>query len=128
MPRNDAFLTCQGEVRIGEEVRKKATSPPPLYRVGGCGGGGGKQGEGEEPLTSIASADQFGAWALGLGPAELRARLLIDQRGADLCRLLARAETNPATMEPAFRALDALPATDRRQILASYAALNRPTA
>ena len=40
-------------------------------------------------------------------------------------RLLAQAETNPAALEPACRALDALAATDRRQILASYAALAR---
>jgi hypothetical protein len=42
--------------------------------------------------------------------------------------LLAQAETDPAAMGPAFRVLDALARTDRRQIPASYVALNRPAA
>jgi hypothetical protein len=95
--------------------------------VGGCGVGG-KQGEGEGPLTGFAPADQFGPWALDLGPIELRVRLLIGPRGTDLCRLLAQTETDPAATGLALCALDALAVTDRRQILASYAALNRPAA
>jgi hypothetical protein len=42
--------------------------------------------------------------------------------------LLAQAETDPTALEPACHALDALTANDRRQIPASYAALNRPAA
>jgi hypothetical protein len=66
--------------------------------------------------------------------AELRARLRslrqtghlqTGPRDAALCQLLAQAETDPTALEPAIRALDALAANDRRQILASYAALNR---
>ena len=82
----------------------------------------------------MAGADRWGPFADGLDPAEQRARLralrqtarlLIGPRGADLCRLLAQAETDPAALEPACRALDGLTATNRRQILASYAALAR---
>ena len=82
----------------------------------------------------MAGVDRWGPFSDGLDHAEQRARLralrqmarlLIGPRGADLCRLLAQAETNPAALEPACRALDALAATDRRQILASYAALAR---
>ncbi|MCJ2093119.1 hypothetical protein MKK67_11515 [Methylobacterium sp. J-072] len=82
-------------------------------------------------------ADRWGPFAAGLDPAEQRARLralrqtarlLIGPRGANLCRLLAQAEADPAALEPACRALDALAATDRRQILASYAALARSAA
>lgn len=82
----------------------------------------------------IRPCDQFGPWAAGLDTAERRARLrslrqtarlLIGPRGAEFCHLLAKAEADPAALEPACRALDALAATDRRQILASYAALTR---
>ncbi len=68
-------------------------------------------------------------------PAELRARLcslnqtarlLIGTRGAEFCHWLAKAETDPAALEPAYRAFNALAATARRQIPASYAALTRP--
>lgn len=85
----------------------------------------------------IPPRDQFGPWAPDLDPGEQRARLralrqtarlLAGPRAADLCRLLALAEADPGALEPACRALDALAATDRRQILASYAALNRPAA
>jgi hypothetical protein len=67
-------------------------------------------------------------------PAELRARLRslrqtghlqTGPRDAALCQLLAQAEMDPTALEPAIRVLDALTATDRRQILASYAALTR---
>lgn len=82
----------------------------------------------------IAPVDRWGPFSQDLDPAEQRARLralrqtarlLIGPRGSDLCRLLAQAEADPAALEPACRALDALAATDRRQILASYAALAR---
>lgn len=70
-------------------------------------------------------------------PAELRtrprflrqtARLPIGPRGAEFCHWLAKVETDPAALEPACRALNALAANDRRQVLASYAALTRPAA
>jgi hypothetical protein len=82
----------------------------------------------------IRPADQFGPWAADLDAAErlarLRAfrqtaRLLVGPRAASLCRLLAEAETNPTALEPACRALNALAATDQRQVLAAYAALAR---
>jgi hypothetical protein len=85
----------------------------------------------------IRASDGWGPFAPGLDAAELRARLrslrqtarlLAGPRAADLCRRLAEAETDPAALEPACRAIDALAATDRRQILASYAALTRPAA
>lgn len=82
----------------------------------------------------IPAFDRWGPFAVGLDPAEQRARLralrqtarlLAGPRAAALCRLLAQAETDSAALEPACRALDALAATDRRQILASYAAFAR---
>ena len=82
----------------------------------------------------IPVCNQWGPFAPGIEAAEQRARLrslrqtarlLIGPRGAELCRLLAQAKTDPAALEPACHALDALAATDRRQILASYAALSR---
>ncbi len=85
----------------------------------------------------IPPADQWGPFAPGIETAELRARLrslrqtarlLIGPRGSDLCRWLAQAETDAAALEPACRALNALAANDRRQILASYAALTRSAA
>lgn len=85
----------------------------------------------------IPAADQWGPFAPGIEPAEQRARLralrqtarlLIGPRGRGLCRLLAEAETDPASLEPACHALNALAANDRRQILASYAALTRSAA
>lgn len=90
---------------------------------------------GVAPLIPVA--DQWGPFALGLDPAEQRARLrslrqtarlLIGPRGAEFCHWLAKAETDPAALEPACRALNALAANDRRQVLASYAALTRPAA
>ena len=82
----------------------------------------------------IAPADQFGPWAAGLDPAEQRARLRAMRalarvhcgpRAADLVRLLAQAETDPAALEPALAALDRLASNDRRHVLASYSALSR---
>jgi hypothetical protein len=51
--------------------------------------------------------------------------IFADTAFADLCRLLAQAETDPAALEPANCALNALPADDRRQVLASFAAFAR---
>lgn len=85
----------------------------------------------------IRPCDQFGPWAPNLDMAEQRARLRAMRalarvhcgpRGADLARLLAQAETDPSALEPALVALDRLPSNDRRHVLASYAALNRPAA
>lgn len=85
----------------------------------------------------IPAADRWGPFAANINPAEQRARLrslrqtprlLIGPRGTALCRLLAQAEADPTALEPACRALNALAANDRRQVLASYAALNRPAA
>ena len=83
----------------------------------------------------IAPGDQWGPFRLDLDDAERRAclrglrataRLLAGPRAANLCRLLAQAEIDPAALEPACRALNALAATDRRQIWASYCGLNAP--
>lgn len=82
----------------------------------------------------IQAADQWGPFRAGLDEAERRAclrglrapaRLLAGPRAAHLCRLLAQAETDRAALEPTYRALNGLAANDRRQILASYAALAR---
>ena len=82
----------------------------------------------------IAPVDQWGPFALDLDPAELRARLralrqtarlLAGPRAADFCHLLSQAEKDPAALEPACRALNTLPASDRRQIWAAYAGLAR---
>ena len=85
----------------------------------------------------IAPGDAWGPFARDLDDAERRARfrslrqtarLLAGPRAADLCRLLALAETDPAALEPACRALNAMAANDRRQIWAAYAALARSAA
>lgn len=85
----------------------------------------------------MAAHDRWGPFADGLDAAEQRARLrslrqtarlLIGPRGTNLCRLLAQAEVDSAALEPALRALNALAATDRRQIWAAYAALVRSAA
>jgi hypothetical protein len=56
------------------------------------------------------------------------AQFLAGRRAAGFCRLLAQAETDPAALKPACRALNALASSDRYQILAGYAALNRSAA
>lgn len=85
----------------------------------------------------IPPGDAWGPFARDLDDAERRARLrslrqtarlLAGPRAIDLCRLLARAETDTASLEPACRALNAMAANDRRQIWAAYAALARPAA
>lgn len=85
----------------------------------------------------IATADAWGPFRPELDDAERRAclralhqtaRLLVGPRAADLCRLLAAAEIDPASLEPACRALNAMAANDRRQIWAAYAGLIRSAA
>jgi len=85
----------------------------------------------------IAPGDAWGPFARNLDEAERRARLralrqtarlLAGPRAADLCRLLALAETDPAALEPACRALSAMAGTDKRQIWAAYAGLVRSAA
>lgn len=65
----------------------------------------------------IAAADAWGSFALDLDEPERRARLRslralarvhCGPRAANLVRLLAQAETDPAALEPALRALDRL--------------------
>ena len=60
-----------------------------------------------------------------LAPLRQTSRLLAGPRAANLCRLLAAAETDPASLEPACDALNAMTAHDKRAIWASYAALAR---
>lgn len=85
----------------------------------------------------IAPGEAWGPFARDLDDAERRARLrslrqtarlLAGPRAADLCQLLARAETDPASLEPAIHTLNAMAATDKRQIWAAYAALSRSAA
>ena len=83
----------------------------------------------------IAPADRFGPWRDGIDPAERLARLrsmraitrlTLGPRGAAFTKALHRAETDPAQLEPALIRLNALAATDRRHVLASFASLHRP--
>ncbi|MCJ2011238.1 hypothetical protein [Methylobacterium sp. J-076] len=85
----------------------------------------------------IPSCNQFGPWTPGLKAAERGARLRAMRtlarvqcgpRAADLVRLLAQAEADPAALEPALAALNRLASHDRRHVLASYAALSRSAA
>jgi hypothetical protein len=82
----------------------------------------------------IPPGDRWGPFADGIEAAEQRARLrglralariLCGPRAADLCRLLAAAESDPAALEPAACALNRLASIDRRHVLASYASLHR---
>ncbi|TXN12193.1 hypothetical protein FV219_05335 [Methylobacterium sp. WL122] len=82
----------------------------------------------------IAPGNRFGPWRDGIDPAErlarLRsmraiARLTLGPRGNAFIKALHRAETDPAQLEPALARLDALAATDRRHVLASFASLHR---
>jgi hypothetical protein len=99
--------------------------------------GGGSLSSTQEAANSIASGDRWGPFVVDIDEAERRARLralrqtarlLTGTRAADLCRLLALAETDPAALEPACRALNAMAANDKRQIWAAYAALARSAA
>lgn len=85
----------------------------------------------------IPARDQFGPWVPSLDGAERRARLRAMRalarvhcgpRAADLVRLLAQAEADPAALEPALLALNRLASHDRRHVLASYVALSRSAA
>ncbi len=81
-----------------------------------------------------AARDRFGPWSNTIDEPERRARLrslraivrlCTGHRGAGLAELLRQAEREPAALEAALAALDALAAVDRRQVLASFAALHR---
>lgn len=85
----------------------------------------------------IAARDAWGPFRPDLDEVERRARLRClravvhlstGPRGADLADLLLRAENDPAVIPAALHALDRLAGLDRRHVLASYAALNRPAA
>lgn len=76
--------------------------------------------------------EQWGPWDPALDETERRAciralrqtgRLLTGRRGAEFCHWLAKAETDPSALEPARHALNAMAATDKRQIWAAYAGL-----
>ena len=91
-------------------------------------------GRPERASAMIARGDLWGPFRPNLDEAERRAclralrqtaRLLAGPRAAALCRLLALAETDPAALEPACHALNAMAATDKRAIWAAYAALAR---
>lgn len=81
----------------------------------------------------MAAADCRGPYAPDLDPAEQSARLrafpvrpaATPARARNLCRLLARVETELAALEPDRRVLDALPSNDKRQVRARYATLAR---
>lgn len=88
------------------------------------------------PSSSIPPADRWGPFADGLDLAERRARLralrsvvhlLIGPRAGQLRVLLKEAESDAAVLAAALRALDALAPLDRRRVLASYAAIERPS-
>jgi DNA-binding SARP family transcriptional activator len=81
----------------------------------------------------IPIADRWRPFAERIDPAEQRARLrslralakvYAGSRAADVCRLLAQAETDSAALEPASVALNRLAPTDRRNVLVSYARLS----
>jgi hypothetical protein len=85
----------------------------------------------------IPARDAWGPFRPDLDEAERRARLRClravvhlstGPRGADLADLLRQAENDPAVIPAAIHALDRLAGLDRRHVLASYAALNRPAA
>ena len=85
----------------------------------------------------IPAVDRWGPFRHDLDPAERVARLrclhavvhlTTGPRGAHLVALLHQAERDLAALEPALHALNHLAGLDRRHVLASYAALNRPSA
>lgn len=84
----------------------------------------------------IPAADRWGPFANGLEPGERVARLrslraiaqlLLGPRGVELRAHLCRAETDDAALPYAVDALNRLASRDRRGVLASYAALSRPS-
>ncbi|GJE77236.1 hypothetical protein [Methylorubrum suomiense] len=83
----------------------------------------------------IPAADQWGPFALDLRPGERMARLrclravvhlTCGPRGDDLSDKLRRAEVSTVGPVVVLAALNALDPLDRRRVLASYAAINRP--
>lgn len=83
----------------------------------------------------IPAADQWGPFALDLRPSERIARLrclravvhlTCGPRGDDLSDRLRRAEMLSVSSESVLASLNALEPLDRRRVLASYAAINRP--
>lgn len=83
----------------------------------------------------IPPADQWGPFALDLRPGERIARyrclraivhLTCGPRGDDLSDKLRRAEMLNVGPAVVLAALNALAPLDRRRVLASYAAINRP--
>lgn len=85
----------------------------------------------------IPSAEAWGPFAADIDPVERRARcrclraivhLSTGRRGAELAEHLLRAERDPDALPLAVAALNRLAGLDRRHVLASYAALNRPAA
>jgi hypothetical protein len=82
----------------------------------------------------MTPADQFGPWAPNLDRTERLARLRsmraivrlsCGSRGEALADQLCRAERDPAALPVAAAALNRLASTDRRHVLASFAALHR---
>ncbi|WP_267359521.1 MULTISPECIES: hypothetical protein [unclassified Methylobacterium] len=82
----------------------------------------------------IPTTDRWGPFRSNLDEAGRRAclrglrstaRLLAGPRAVELCRLLARFETDPASLKPASCTSNAVAANDRRKIWAAYAALAR---
>lgn len=85
----------------------------------------------------IAARDAWGPFAPDLDEPERRARLrclravvhlTTGRRGDALAELLRRAEHEGDALPQAVAALDRLAGLDLRHVVASYAALNRPTA
>jgi hypothetical protein len=86
--------------------------------------------------TIMTTADSWGPFALDTDDCERRARLrslraivrlLLGPRGAILERALTCAETGAVSLETLQGVLAGLPSLDFRKVLASYAALTRPT-
>ena len=84
----------------------------------------------------MTTADTWGPFALDIDDCERRARLrslraivrlLLGPRGAVLERALTCAETGTVSLETLHGVLSRLPSLDFRKVLASYAALTRPT-
>lgn len=84
----------------------------------------------------LGSANHFGPWMPGISSAERIARLRALQaiaylhagpRAEALCNRLRDAEHDPAALPDAMAALDLLAPVDRRRILASFAAIHRPS-
>jgi hypothetical protein len=84
--------------------------------------------------VTLPRRDRFGPWADDITDAERRARLrcmrglvrlLCGPRGRDLTDALAKAERDTAALAQASRELARLAPTDRRHVLATFAALHR---